>query len=565
MIIKCSSLHISKFRGIPEQNLDFFEGVPTYLIGANNSSKSTVLNAIALAFNKGGFHKFRPEAFDFFVDAAGQKSDTFEIDIRFDAKDESNLPAVQGVGDPVFVHGILVDGYETASGGYSHRRRLYDENGEVITFSPRTTLKGDKKKRFSGRGVGWGVKNARLFDIRDNLPDVWLLTAQNVSTSLYHWKTGPLQTLSKMLSRRFLEDSWAMEYGGKERDMPDTLTQVHSFLQSSVQEFPFWKEELRPQMIDTLSTHLGRHAEIELAPQVQTLEEWLAQQLVMSFSSDAGGALVPLDRMGDGWQSLVRLAALDVLRNYPNELSDRVVLLYEEPETFLHPHLRRKLRDVFQDLASQGWTIVAATHAPEFISLQREQHIVRLHRRTDAVIKGAILTQDIAEGPRFQELIDEHGNHEMFFSNQVILCEGKDDVPAIRDYLTKAGVDLNARSVTLLGVGGRENLKHYAAMASRLAIPWCAITDEDVDPKTGDVDPNTAATRTELGDLAGEGDLLSMWPGSLEAALSVPEGKKAQPRWQGAHLFPKTIEAIKTDYPGFANVCQQIETWITKA
>ena len=71
----------------------------------------------------------------------------------------------------------------------------------------------------------------------------------------------------------------------------------------------------------------------------------------VAFATDTGGATTPLERMGDGWQSLIRIAALDVLTQFPEQVRERVVLLFEEPETYLHPHLSRKLRGVLERLA----------------------------------------------------------------------------------------------------------------------------------------------------------------------------------------------------------------------
>ena len=69
-------------------------------------------------------------------------------------------------------------------------------------------------------------------------------------------------------------------------------------------------------------------------------------------------------------------------------MRERVVLLFEEPETHLHPHLRRKLRDVLERLAKNSWTVITATHSPEFISFAQSQKIVRLWRTGDDVHKG---------------------------------------------------------------------------------------------------------------------------------------------------------------------------------
>jgi predicted ATP-dependent endonuclease of OLD family len=129
-----------------------------------------------------------------------------------------------------------------------------------------------------------------------------------------------------------------------------------------------------------------------------------------------GGAATPLQRMGDGWQSLIRLAALDVLSQYPGEVAKRVVLLVEEPETHLHPHLRRKMRDVLARLAKQGWFVIAATHGPEFVSFAKPQVIVKLWRKGDDVAKGVLDTSTVTAAVKYQEKLDEHGSHEMLFA-----------------------------------------------------------------------------------------------------------------------------------------------------
>src|SRR3990170_718886 len=180
------------------------------------------------------------------------------------------------------------------------------------------------------------------------------------------------------------------------------------------------------------------------------LEDWLAQQLVVAFATDSGGATTPLEKMGDGWQSLIRVAALDVLSQYPDQIRERVVLLFEEPETYLHPHLVRKLRSVLEQLAGNGWTVVTATHAPEMISFAAPQMVVKLWRRPDGVGKGELRTTDAGSHATFQERLDERGGHEMLFAQRAVLCEGKDDVFAIRLFLNKRGFDLDGRGVSII-------------------------------------------------------------------------------------------------------------------
>lgn len=66
-------LEIRNFRGVPKLDLEFQPGTPTFLIGANNAGKSTVLNALSCAFRQGPFLKAEFGDFDFFRGERGSR------------------------------------------------------------------------------------------------------------------------------------------------------------------------------------------------------------------------------------------------------------------------------------------------------------------------------------------------------------------------------------------------------------------------------------------------------------------------------------------------------------
>ncbi len=555
-------LEVRNFRGLPTLDLILPEGIPTYLIGANNSGKSTVLNAIALAFRQAGFINPELAPFDFFHPQQGDPATEFTATVFFAADDVTLLPAVQGVGDPVPAHGTQSRGRINASGRPELKTFLVDAAGKSIALSPRTPLKESLKAAYADHpGLGFRKLYARPQDIAESVPDIWHLRPDNVYPSLYTWKTGPLMRLAKILSEKFFETEWAFSFKGKDSPMPQRMRAAHEFLLAAVAEFPFWKDELKPKFDSVLTSYLGRHAHIDLRPTIQKIEDWMAQQLALSFATDGGGAATPLSSMGDGWQSLVRLAALDVLRQMPDQRRERVVLLFEEPEAFLHPHLRRKLRSVLADLSSGGWTIICTTHAPEFISFQQDQQVVRMCRTGDQVTYGTLTTSGSPEEIKIQEKLDEHGTHEMFFANAVILCEGKDDEHALRLWLGKNNADLDGKSISVVGVGSVNNLPAYAETASALGIAWCAVLDED--RTSSGLNPATEAKRQELRTLASSADLVVDWPGSLEACLGIAVGSKALPAWQEQHLEVLDAAGIKQAHPQFAATCASVKKWAT--
>lgn len=552
-------LTIDSFRGIRKADLTFEIGTPTYLIGGNNSGKSTVLEAIAYVLRGGGFHSYDVNEFDFHRTKDGSTCDDFNLSIRFDAASPELLPAVQGAGNPIAVHGIALLGRRKKK-QLEHRRVLVDERGKPITYSPRTPLKGAAKETYSDHNLGWTPYYARIEDIRDFMPDVWLLKADNLERSLYHWQTGPLQKLATILSEKFLDTKWQFVYQGTAREMPSTMERAHAFFHDATASFPFWKEDLKPKLEKALSNYLGRSTSIGLKPDIQSFREWLAQQLAVSFAAEEGGPLTPLQAMGDGWQALVRLAALEVLQGFADPKQTPVFILFEEPETYLHPHLRRKLRNVLARLAKKGWMVVCTTHSPEFITFAGEQQVVRLWRGETERSPCTLLSTSIPEGPRFQEKLDERGQHEFLFANRVVLCEGKNDSFAARIYMDKAQVDLDGRGVSFLDIGGVGGMPAYAEIAKALGIPWCAITDEDMQGD-GTQKAKTEEARTVLAALKTDADQMLLWPGDLERSLGIDSGK-ATPLWQQTHLVPKTLPELQSAYAGYCEVGNRLREWI---
>lgn len=563
---KPEKLSIVNFRGIPSFDLDIVESTPTYLIGPNNAGKSTVLQAIAFAFKAGSFYKFVANEYDFYHKSNNEKENSFAIKIDF--KSLGNLPSVHTVGQVKEVRSIQVKGhcYKT-SGRIEYSHRLLDKNGDSIVLPTETKMSKKDVQNYEESGHGYKARSARLDDIRKYIPDVWLLTASNLEASLYSWKTGPLNKLANILSKKFFEEEWEFKFGDKKRLMPKGVKQAHNFFSAAIKEFPFWKENMKPALEKSLTTYLGKQTSIELNPLLQSIEDWLQQQLLLSFAAETGAVFTPLERMGDGFQSLVRLAALEVLAETDKVEKDNIVMLYEEPETYLHPHLKRKLRNIFDTLAEKGWHIFCATHAPEFISFERRQSISRIIRGKDAIKHGHILTGDIPNNLKLQEKIDEYGNHEIFFAQKIILCEGKDDYFAIKSYLEMSNIDVEAISLSILSCGGVENIPFFAEIAHKLKIPFCAVSDTDLN-NSGLVKAKTKKARDKILSLKSPSDEMVEWDNNLEDCFMAPlvkqsnERKKVTPEWQRDSVFIESFNVIKTKYPAYNKACETIVKWL---
>jgi ABC-type polar amino acid transport system ATPase subunit len=555
-------LQIRDFRGLQSVDVDFPKNALKVLIGANNSGKSTILDAISFVLEGPSFYNYTLEKYDYHSASDGTRAEQFEVKMLFSAATETSLPAVRGAyGDPMPVYGACVTGSIEKNERYSHKTRLIDQHGKPILIPSALPLKGKAKEDWKDHKLSFSQRYARWSDISDHKPEVWLLKPGNLFVSLYQWKTGPLQRLAKLLTREFFDAKWDFDYKGKKHPMPEALHKVHEFFASAMHEFPFWRDDMKPKLEETLSLYVGRQARFDLKPDINSIEEWLAEQLAFSFAADAGGVTTPLEKMGDGWQSLVRIAALDVLSQYPKEIASHVVLLFEEPESFLHPHLARKLRGVLERLASTGWTVVLTTHSPNFVNFSGSQSIVRLTRNANAVKACVLETSQVEEAPKFQERIDERGAHEMLFAQKAVLVEGQDDVFALRPYLQKrVDLDLDGRSISIIRAGDVGQLPAFASMASKLGIPWCAVSDEDLQPD-GTIKKPTAIAREKLTKLQKPCDRQTTWKQALEACLKKTSGK-ADADWQAQHIETKSTADLKAENPDYVAACEEVHTWI---
>ena len=98
-----------------------------------------MLNAIAIALAGGGHYNFSAEEYDFFHDSAGGIASEFQIKVNFSAHQETELPAVQGVGAAFPVHGVLFHGRrnEDRGGGPGSRKVVSPCRANLLPQPPR--------------------------------------------------------------------------------------------------------------------------------------------------------------------------------------------------------------------------------------------------------------------------------------------------------------------------------------------------------------------------------------------------------------------------------------------
>ena len=229
-----------------------------------------------------------------------------------------------------------------------------------------------------------------------------------------------------------------------------------------------------------LQSYLGREgqaATVAIGP--PTAEELLRRLVELRVVDRPGGPALPVDRMGSGYQSLLRLALLETHVELGLGGTSGLYLV-EEPEAYLHPHLRRHLRDCLQELAEAGSDVVIVTHDPELLNLGRPQSLMRVSKAPNGSSAVSAVSEDVSlDYEAVARKVGAKGNGDMPFSNRVILCEGQDDVAVVRVLAKRLGLALDAWSITVADCGGAASLPDYASFCSQLNIPYLVVADGD--------------------------------------------------------------------------------------
>lgn len=152
---------------------------------------------------------------------------------------------------------------------------------------------------------------------------------------------------------------------------------------------------------------------------------------------DAGtGDKRPFDSLGSGAQRSIQMALirhLSDIKAKDGQAVSRRLLLIDEPELYLHPQGARRLRSALKNLSQHGYQVIFGTHSPLMIDRDSAAGtiIVTNTSATGAeahVPLEAAVANCLDDAPSQSRTLFELGNlAEIYFSERVVLCEGKTD------------------------------------------------------------------------------------------------------------------------------------------
>jgi predicted ATPase len=499
------------------------------LVGANNAGKSNLLSAMRLALGAG-----RRDA--------GDPSDFHHLDITQDLRIELILR------EPLKRENIYRK-VDVIQGFYfrAHRGERGAEKGRIKTENYCLDASNETYRPAAALGrrsgpVDPSVEAVRFLPAPASRIVPLLGRVHYLSPNLYRaFDTSGYGILAQLLD--LYRDDFRSEANTYELPSGQTVTRAQAFDRLADRMGEVLRTDKLAEIEQSLSGNLrsvlgptAAGAEVTIA--LPTAEEMLAEILSLRVQDDATSPVLSVDRLGDGYRSLLRLA---ILRTYADLAADArpAIFLVEEPEAYLNPHLRRYFAGTLRRLAELGNDVLLTTHDAAFVSLADYRTVTRIAKRGATSQAHRCTTALDFSYEKVAQKLRRSGNSEVFFAAKAILCEGQDDVAAARALLDRRGIDPDALNVSVLDCGSRENLPGYVRLLDALHIDTFVLTDGDASKLK---DNDSTAKNSAAVEAVAVGRMFRFVE-DIEAALSTEKRTRGE---NPAHLVA-LIEALHLD------------------
>jgi hypothetical protein len=571
--MKLLSIKLHNFRGILEQEVQF--NPYSLMVGPNNAGKSTFIDGIRAFYEKDGF-KFKP-ANDFpFLKTIDDES---WIELGFSLSDVE--------------HDSLADNYKTDHKTLRVRKYFQSKLKGADGKNVAGTIFGYKSDGILSDEPFYGAKNVQSGKFGD------LIYIPAVSKVDEHTKlTGPsaLRDLLVDVMSDVVEGGKA--YGVFAESVETFASTILKEKTKDARSLEGFQESFNKLLEPWQAKFALRFPPPSAADIIKQMVNW---DLFDEFHGKAQG----VDYYGSGFQrhfiySLIQLGAQYVGNKVAKKAKDftpsLTLILFEEPEAFLHPPQQEILARSLMAMAKQdNWQVICTTHSSHFVSRNADSipAIVRV-MRTDGTVEAfqisnanwsSIVTANkaieaiVAKYPKMQKKLhaddvrpemeavkhflwlnsDRSG---IFFANHALLVEGPTEVALINKLIDDGKIKGADCGLQVLDCLGKYNIHRFMNLLGHLGIPHSVIHDDD-NNKDEHVDLNQLIQSSRHPKLT-----LSIYaiPKDLEALLSLPpaglNGKAADHR-KPQHVLFHYAEG-KIDAGKLAVFCSAVEGCLPK-
>jgi predicted ATP-dependent endonuclease of OLD family len=513
------------------------------MIGANNSGKSNVIDALRIFYEKGIKYE---SGRDFPKFGTADKESWIEIEFRLTDDEYQNLKDEWKQPDNV----LKVRKYlETKEKGDDGKLKL-----GIYAYNQEDRISDDHF---------YGAKNVQ----QGKLGDIIYIPASSKLDE--HTKLSGPSALRELLN-----------------DILKKLVKTSESFKKLTTEFQTFSEHIKTEKTDENKSLSGLEQDI-----TSDIEEWgaifelnvnpvteadIVKNLVSYKIIDKGlNERMEASQFGQGFQrhlifTLIRTAAkyqtLSTLTKKKEFKPDMTTLLFEEPEAFLHPIHQNILSKSLKTIGSiDGQQSFISSHSPYFVSHNSDDlpSIIRLSKKNDRSQVGQIdevtlkiifaenqQLNDLLKGTSYEAEIDDLKEEMeavkyflwldsercgMFFAKQVLLIEGPTE-RMLFNYLFDTGlIEMPSGGIFVLDCLGKFNIHRFMNILGPFKIQHSVLFDGD-DGKAphNDIKKLIEESKNEY---TGK---IDVFPNDIEDFLSVDKSRK--PHRKPQHLMLKLKE-----------------------
>ena len=525
--MKLREIRVQNFRCLADVTMPI--GDTTVLVGANNSGKTALLDALRIALTGNRANRGTPfDEYDYHMSQVGDSPQTsqgivIELWFREDAPDEWPDSLVQALNDIIQtdpVQDLDAIGLRVSS--------KHDEvAGAIITKREFLTLDGQPL-------VGRGANPANFLTFLSYIRLFYLSSLRDSNNEF----SPRSQYWGRILRDLEIGEVQSSTFSEELAKLNDALLKADPRL-----------EQVRASL-DKIQNIIrfgaGQNASIQALP----LKPWdLMSRSEVVIKAHGSEIDFPLSRHGQGMQSLAVLflfqAYIDVLLKPTFQPETEAILALEEPEAHLHPQATRALAANLGEINSQK---IISSHSPYFIQEIPFTHIrmFRRHGPTSKVLyvkqsftaqipnTPALLSFCTKNTPKFAyhegtSVLTVHGrieeneyralltfypgqreihaelrrlreesqlylsNHdltdldtyakrirgEVLFARAWLLCEGQSEYLLLRYFADLLGTPLDQAGVTVIDFQNNGSPGAFVGLARAFEIPWIMTCDND--------------------------------------------------------------------------------------
>lgn len=474
--MKIKKVTIHNFRSIKDQGFDLLDY--SLLVGANNSGKTNIIDALRIFYekekwDKDDFSKFKTDDQESWIEVEFSLLDDEFTDLREEYKQEKNILKVRKY--------------------LKHPNRVKSNQSNIYGY----------EKGHLSDNLFYGAKNISEAKIGDiiYIPEV-------ARVDEYTKLSGPsaFRDTLNFLVKKVIKNSQSFETLSKsfaefnekfKSEASNDGISIQNFIDDINKEIENWDvsfgvniNEIKPEdIIKNLVSHFLKDKHME------------AQEMT-------------IDSFGQGLQrhliyTLIRLSTKykePPSKKEKKEFSpDFTLILFEEPEAFLHPSQQEILNQSLESLSKEGQQqVLISTHSTHFVSKNIDilPSILKLSKRNSATkvfqITNLELKNILIANKELKNILGEKNEDRdfdleairyslwldpdrccAFFADFVLICEGASEKILI-DYLIKnKEIEPPNKEIYVLNAMGKENIHRYMNLFQELGIKHSVLYDAD--------------------------------------------------------------------------------------